>query len=84
MVKNGICLGGASQQNALFFNKCAPKNAPMTLMSRIGPAYFISVFLTLSGKINGIQTNAGHDNTEHALTTNLACISSTLSVYQKQ
>ena len=39
MVKNGICLGGASNQNALFFlEKCAPKNASMPSLSRIGPA----------------------------------------------
>ena len=31
-------------------------------------------FFTLSGKTNGVQTNAGHDNTEHALATNFACI----------
>ena len=35
---------------------------------------FITDFLTLSGKTNGIQTNAGYDNTVHALTTNFACI----------
>ena len=34
----------------------------------------LPVFWTLSGKTNGIQTNTGHNNTEHALTTNLACI----------
>ena len=28
MVKNGICLGGASKQNALFSEKCAPKTHP--------------------------------------------------------
>ena len=37
-------------------------------------SYFLTGFLTLSGKTNGVQTNAGHGNTEHALTTNLACI----------
>ena len=40
MVKNGICLGGASNQNALFFEKCAPQNAPMPSLSRIGPALY--------------------------------------------
>ena len=30
--------------------------------------------LPLSGKTNGVQTNIGHENTEHAWTTNLACI----------
>ena len=30
---------------------------------------FVTGFLTLLGK-----TNAGHCNTEHALTTNLACV----------
>ena len=35
-------------------------------------SYSATCFLTLSGKTNGIQTNAGHDNTEHASTTNLA------------
>ena len=34
--------------------------------------YFVTGFLTLSGKTNGIQTNAGHDNTEHASAINLA------------
>ena len=37
MVKNGICLGGASDQNALFPEKCAPENVPMPSLSRIGP-----------------------------------------------
>ena len=37
-------------------------------------SYFITSFITLLGKTNGVQTNAGHDNTEHALTTNLTCI----------
>ena len=37
MVKNDICLGGASKQNAVFFRKCALKSAPMPPMSRIGP-----------------------------------------------
>ena len=32
MVKNGICLGGASKQNALFPKKCA-----LPSLSRIGP-----------------------------------------------
>ena len=36
MVKNGICLGGASKQNALFSEKCAPKYAPIPSPSRIG------------------------------------------------
>ena len=38
MVKNDICLGGASKQNALFSKKGAQKNAPMPSLSRIGPA----------------------------------------------
>ena len=33
-----------------------------------------SCFLTLSKKANGVKTNTVHDNTEHALTTNLAGI----------
>ena len=37
-------------------------------------SYFATLFLTWSGKTNGAQINAGHGNTEHALTTNLACI----------
>ena len=36
-------------------------------------SYFVTGFLTLSGKTNGVKTNAGHDNTEIALTTNLVC-----------
>ena len=36
MVKNGICLGGESKQNAFIFEKCAPKNIPMPPMSKIG------------------------------------------------
>ena len=28
----------------------------------------------LSWKTNGVQTNAGHDNTEHALTINLVFV----------
>ena len=35
-VTNGICLRGESKQTTLFFEKCAPKNAPMAPMSRIG------------------------------------------------
>ena len=38
MVKNDICLGGASKQNALFSENVPPKNAPIPPMSRIGPA----------------------------------------------
>ena len=38
MVKNDIWLGIASKQNACFMKIFAPKNAPMPLMSRIGPA----------------------------------------------
>ena len=34
---------------------------------------FLSSFLALSGKINDIQANVGHNNTEHAWTPNLAC-----------
>ena len=45
MVKNGIWLGGASKQNAPFLKKIAPKNAPMPLMSRIGPAYLRQLLL---------------------------------------
>ena len=37
-------------------------------------SYFVTDFLILSGKTNGVQRNTGHDNTEHALTTKLACI----------
>ena len=38
MVKNDICLEGASKQNVLFSENVPQKNAPMPLMSRIGPA----------------------------------------------
>ena len=38
MVKNGICLGGASKEYALFFfRESALKGAPIPPMSRIGP-----------------------------------------------
>ena len=37
-------------------------------------SYFITGFVTISGKTNGAQTNAGQENPEHTLTTNLACI----------
>ena len=37
MVKNDICLGGASKQDT-FFKKYTPKNAAMPKMSRIDPA----------------------------------------------
>ena len=37
MVKNGIFLGGASKQNALFSEKMCPKNALIPSPSRIGP-----------------------------------------------
>ena len=39
--------------------------------------YNFLCFSTLLGKTNGVHTNARHDNTEHALTTNLACIFNT-------
>ena len=35
--------------------------------------YFVTVFFTALRKANGIQTNAGHDNTKRVLTTSLAC-----------
>ena len=34
-IKNGICFGSVSKQNAPFYIKCAPKNASMAQMSRI-------------------------------------------------
>ena len=37
MVKNGICFGGASKQNALFLEEVPLKNAPMSPIYRIGP-----------------------------------------------
>ena len=37
-------------------------------------SYFVTGFLILSGKTNGVLTNTGYDNTGHALTTNLTCI----------
>ena len=37
MVKNDIWLRGASKQNAPFLKTFAPKNTPMSLMSKIGP-----------------------------------------------
>ena len=43
MVENGINLGGASKQNALFSYKCAPKIAPMPLLSRIGSVRVIHI-----------------------------------------
>ena len=42
-----------------------------------------SRLLTLLGKTNGAQTNAGHDRTEHGLITILACISICLSEEMK-
>ena len=48
MVKNGIWLGGASNQNALFYEKCAPKNTPMSSLPRIGPYKSNQNLLTLS------------------------------------
>ena len=56
MVKYGICLGGASNQNALVSKKCAPQNAPMPSLSGIGPdeynsfqclVYIFSSFLAM-------------------------------------
>ena len=44
MVKNDICLGCASKQNAFFPKKYAPKNAPMPSLSRIGPASMLIGF----------------------------------------
>ena len=44
MVKNGICLGGASKQNAPFLKKFSPKNASVPLISRIGPESFKAWF----------------------------------------
>ena len=45
MVKNGICLGGASKQNAPFLKKFAPENALMPRMSRIGPVRALKAFI---------------------------------------
>ena len=42
-----------------------------------------SRLLTLLGKTNGAQTNAGHGRTEHGLITILACISICLSEEMK-
>ena len=40
ILKNGICLESVtSKQNALFSKKCAPKCAPTSSLSRIGPVY---------------------------------------------
>ena len=39
MVKNGICFGSVSKQNALCTKKCAPINATMPLLSRIGNVF---------------------------------------------
>ena len=39
MVKNGVCFGSVSKQNALFSKKCAQNNAPMPSLSRIGHAF---------------------------------------------
>ena len=39
MVENGIWLRGESKQNAPFLKTFTPKNAPMLLMSTIGPAF---------------------------------------------
>ena len=39
MVKNGICFGSVSKQNALFSKKCATNNAPMPSLSRIGHVF---------------------------------------------
>ena len=33
-----------------------------------------ALYPSASYELNGVQTNNGHDNTEDALTTNLACI----------
>ena len=38
MVKKDIWLEGVSKQKAPFLKTFAPKNAPMPVMSRIGPA----------------------------------------------
>ena len=40
MVKSDIWLGVTSKQNAPFLKIFALKNAPMPLMSRIGPGHF--------------------------------------------
>ena len=45
--------------------------------------YFVTGLLTLLGKTNGTQTNAGHGRTEHVLITILACISICLSEEMK-
>ena len=42
MVKNDICLGGSSKQNARFLKKIAAKNVPMPLMPRIGLVKYTS------------------------------------------
>ena len=63
-VINDIWLGGASKQNAPFLKTFAPKNAPMSLMSRIDPGIYKAIisaqhmykclicFLTINCKLN--------------------------------
>ena len=57
MVKNDICLGGASKPNSLLFRKCALKNAPIPPMPRMffitsekGKIDLTSVFIMPSAK----------------------------------
>ena len=60
MIRNGICLGVANKQSALFSEKCAPKNAPMPSLSRIGPALYsdkvLMTPLVFSCHLNSHQT----------------------------
>ena len=47
IVKNDICLGGASKQHAPLFKNCAPKNVAMPPMSRMGPDYTKHIIVLL-------------------------------------
>ena len=65
---------GSNYQNKFYWNFQAKWGPMWTGSKRYVLSYFVTGFLTLSGKTNGVQLNAGHDNTEQTLTANLACI----------
>ena len=71
MVKNEICLLGASQQNTLFFKKCAPKkrtHASNALVSKIGSnrhilcLCYVYVYITKFESLTKCVTNFLNDS----------------------
>ena len=65
IVKNGVCFGSVSKQNALFPKKCAPNNAPMPILSRICHVFvnqYRQIKYTRTQWVHIIQINIHRNN----------------------